>query len=47
MMAGDVPREVVEDMNQMTWRSSTSTLREAIYRYDLTVDWADYGPIFP
>jgi len=38
MMAGDVPREVVEDMNQMTWRSSTSTLWEAIYRYDLSVD---------
>jgi pimeloyl-ACP methyl ester carboxylesterase len=38
MMAGDVPREVVEDLNQMTWRSSTSTLWEAIYRYDLAVD---------
>jgi pimeloyl-ACP methyl ester carboxylesterase len=41
MMAGDdVPREVVEDLNQMTWRSSTSTMWEVIYRYDLTADFA-------
>lgn len=38
MLAGDVPREVAEDMNQMTWRSSTSTMWEVIYRYDLTAD---------
>lgn len=36
----DLPREVVEDLNQMTWRSSTSTLWEVIYRYDLTADLA-------
>jgi pimeloyl-ACP methyl ester carboxylesterase len=41
IMAGDdVPREVVEDLNQMTWRSSTSTMWEVIYRYDLTADFA-------
>ncbi len=34
----DVPREVAEDLNQMTWRSSTSTLWEVIYDYDLTPD---------
>lgn len=34
----DVPREVAEDLNQMTWRSSTSTLWEVIYGYDLTAD---------
>lgn len=36
----DVPREVAEDLNQMTWRSSTSTLWEVIYDYDLTSDLA-------
>ncbi len=36
----DVPREVAEDLNQMTWRSSTSTLWEVIYGYDLTGDLA-------
>lgn len=36
----DMPREVVEDLNQMTWRSSTSTLWEVIYGYDLTADLA-------
>ncbi|MES2521915.1 MAG: alpha/beta hydrolase [Gemmatimonadota bacterium] len=40
MMAGnDVPREVAEDLNQMTWRSSTSTMWEVIYQYDLTADF--------
>ncbi len=39
MLAGDdVPREVAEDLNQMTWRSSTSTMWEVIYRYDVTAD---------
>ncbi len=39
LLAGDVPREVAEDLNQMTWRSSTSTMWEVIYRYDLTADF--------
>lgn len=34
----DLPREVAEDLTQMTWRSSTSTLWEAIYEYDLGPD---------
>ncbi len=36
----DVPREMAEDLNQMTWRSSTSTLWEVIYDYALTPDLA-------
>ena len=36
----NVPREVAEDLTQMTWRSSTSTLWEVIYDYDLTPDLA-------
>lgn len=31
----DFPREVTEDLVLHTWRSSTSTLWEAIYRFDL------------
>ncbi len=37
-LAGDVPRAVAEDLNQMTWRSSTSTMWEVIYRHDLAND---------
>ena len=40
LLARDVPRAVAEDLNQMTWRSSTSTMWEAIYRHDLTDDIA-------
>lgn len=47
MMAGDVPREVAEDLNQMTWRSSTSTMWEVIYRYDLTADFERLSPDMP
>lgn len=47
MLAGDVPREVAEDMNQMTWRSSTSTMWEVIYRYDLTADFERLPPAMP
>lgn len=36
----DMPREVVEDLTRMTWRSATSTLWEVIYRYDLAADLA-------
>lgn len=32
----DFPREVTEDLVLHTWRSSTSTLWEAIYRFDVT-----------
>lgn len=40
LIARDVPRAVAEDVNQMTWRSSTSTMWEVIYRHDLTADIA-------
>lgn len=33
-----VPRVVAEDLTQMTWRSSTSTIWEVIYGYDLAAD---------
>ena len=36
----DMPREVAEDLVQHTWRSSTSSLWEAIYRHDLARDAA-------
>lgn len=34
----DMPREVLDDLMLHTWRSSTSTLWEGIYRYDLARD---------
>ena len=34
----DLPREVAEDLVQHTWRSSTSTLWEVVYRYDAAPD---------
>ncbi len=40
LLARGVPRAVAEDLNQMTWRSSTSTMWEVIYRHDLTADIA-------
>ena len=33
-----VPREVAEDLVRHTWRSSTSSLWEVVYRYDAAVD---------
>lgn len=33
-----VPRVVAEDLTQMTWRSSTSTIWEVIYGHDLAAD---------
>lgn len=38
LLVRDVPRVVAEDINQMTWRSSTSTMWEVIYRHDLAAD---------
>lgn len=40
LLIHDLPREVVEDLVQHTWRSSTSSLWEAIYRHDLARDAA-------
>lgn len=34
----DMPREVLDDLVLHTWRSSTSTLWDGIYRYDLARD---------
>ena len=34
----DVPREVAEDLVKHTWRSSTSSLWEVVYRYDAAED---------
>lgn len=34
----DVPREVAEDLVKHTWRSSTSSLWEVVYRYDAAAD---------
>ena len=34
----DMPRDVVEDLVLHTWRSSTSTIWDGIYRYDLALD---------
>lgn len=34
----DMPREVVEDLALHTWRSSTSTIWDGLYRYDLGDD---------
>lgn len=47
MLAGNVPREVAEDLNKMTWRSSTSTMWEVIYHYDLTADFERLPPELP
>ncbi len=47
LLARGVPREVAEDANQMTWRSSTSTMWEVIYRYDLTTDLRRLPPTLP
>ena len=33
-----VPREVAEDVVKHTWRSSTSSLWEVVYRYDVAQD---------
>ena len=40
LLARGVPVSVAEDVNQMTWRSSTSTMWEVIYRHDLAADMA-------
>lgn len=34
----DMPQEVVEDLVKHTWRSSTSTVWEGVYRHDVSLD---------
>jgi len=46
-MVHDLPHEVVEDSVTHTWRSSTSTLWEVLYRYDLARDVARLRPALP
>ena len=43
----DLPREVTEDLVQHTWRSSTSTLWEVVYRYDAAPDAARLPATLP
>lgn len=43
----DIPREVAEDLVQHTWRSSTSSLWEAVYRYDAAGDADRLDPALP
>lgn len=35
----DLPREVAEDLTRMTWRSSTSSMWQVVYEYDMTSDF--------
>lgn len=37
-LLSNLPREIVEDYLQHTWRSATSTILEVIYRYDPRAD---------
>jgi len=39
----DIPREVAEDLVKHTWRSSTSSLWEVVYRYDVGDDLRELG----
>jgi len=39
-LAPGMPREILEDYLRHTWRSATSTIREGVYRYDITQDTA-------
>jgi pimeloyl-ACP methyl ester carboxylesterase len=43
----DMPRDVVEDLTAHTWRSSTSTIWEGVYRYDSTSDFRRIRPELP
>lgn len=47
LLVRDVPRPVAEDLNDMTWRSSTSTMWEVIYRHDLAADVARVPAAIP
>lgn len=42
-----LPREVVEDYVQHTWRSATSTVREVVYRHDVDQDAGRLSPALP
>lgn len=42
-----LPREVVEDYVQHTWRSATSTVREVVYRHNVDEDADRLSPAVP
>jgi len=41
----DIPREIVEDLVQHTWRSSTSSLWDVVYRHDVAADLRILEPV--
>ena len=43
----DMPRDVVEDLTQHTWRSYTSSVWDGIYRHDLLSDSENLNPDCP
>lgn len=43
----DIPREVVEDLVKHTWRSSTSSLWDVVYRHDVADDLSILDPVHP
>lgn len=43
----DIPRVVAEDLVKHTWRSSTSSLWEVVYRYDAAADLRGLGESLP
>jgi pimeloyl-ACP methyl ester carboxylesterase len=47
LLMPDMPRDVLQDGLLHTWRSSTSTLWEALYRHDSAADAAALPPTLP
>ena len=47
LLLPELPRDVVADLVQHTWRSFTSTLWEGVYRYDLVKDIERLKPDLP
>ena len=43
----DIPRAVAEDLVMHTWRSSTSSLWEVVYRYDAAPDLRSFNESLP
>ena len=46
-LAPDMPEDIIRDSTTHTWRSSTSTLWEVLYRYDVSADIARLAPAMP
>ncbi len=47
LVVRDMPRDVVEDLVLHTWRSSTSTIWEVLYRHDVVRDALELPPDLP